>query len=106
MNFESELKKGNFMISECKRCKRITWPPSEICDQCFGNTVLRKSSGKGKIIEFSKKDQAYFCIAEIEDSVRVFGQIESGFPKIGDSVSIAKCGLTDKNMQIRLKILH
>ena len=106
MNFESELKKGNFMISECKHCKRITWPTSETCDQCFGNTVWRKSSGKGKIIEFSKKDQTYFCLVEIENSVRVFGQIESGSPKIGDDVSIAECGLTDRNMRIKLKILH
>lgn len=105
MNFESELKKGHFMISECDRCKKIVWPSSEICSQCFGKTNWRKSTGKGKIIEFSKKGQSYFCLVEIENSIKIFGQIDSGDPKIGDTINITECGIIDKNMRIKMKIM-
>jgi len=33
--FETELKAGNFVTSECSYCNRIVWPPSDYCDNCF-----------------------------------------------------------------------
>ena len=33
--FETELKAGNFVTSECTHCKKIVWPPSDYCDYCF-----------------------------------------------------------------------
>jgi uncharacterized OB-fold protein len=41
MNFETELKKGNLVISECNDCKQIVWPPSEFCNQCFNENSWR-----------------------------------------------------------------
>ena len=33
--FEEELKKGNFITSECHKCDKIVWPPSDYCDNCL-----------------------------------------------------------------------
>ena len=104
MNFNSELKKGNFMITECSHCKKIVWPSSDFCNQCFNETSWRKSSGIGKIIEFSKKDEAWFCLAEIEDSIRIIGQIDFGTPKVGDKIHIVECGEVNGNMHVKMKI--
>ena len=52
MNFESELSKGKFMIPECSVCKKIVWPPTEFCDNCFGPVSLKNGEFVGKIIEF------------------------------------------------------
>lgn len=104
MTFESELEKGNFMITECNSCKKIVWPSSAICDFCFRKTQWRKSIGEGKIIEFSKKDDLYFCIVEIENSIKIIGQLDCGIPVIGDSVKIAECKMVDGNMHVKLKI--
>ncbi|MDH3677860.1 MAG: zinc ribbon domain-containing protein [Nitrosopumilus sp.] len=105
MNFESELKKGNFLISECPQCKKTTWPPSEFCNQCLGNNTWRKSSGMGIIIEFSKKENIYFCVAEIEDSIKIMGEIDSGVPEIGSQICIINCGITNGNYFFKLKLL-
>lgn len=105
MSFESELKKGNFLLSECKRCKKITWPPSEWCNQCLGTNSWRKSTCKGKIIEFSKKENTYFCVAEIEHSIKILGEIISDNPKIGKSIRIIDCGIKDDNYFFKMKML-
>ena len=97
MNFEIELKKGNFIIPECNHCKIILWPPSEYCNQCFNENSWRKCSCTGKIIEFSKKENVYFCVAEIENSIRIMGEIVSGIPKNGGSVKVVDCGITKNN---------
>ena len=61
MNFEDEIKKGNFVISECKSCNKIIWPPNDICNSCFGITKWRKASKNGKILdEFSVKEISKF----------------------------------------------
>ena len=104
MNFETELKKGNFIISECSHCKKIIWPPSEFCNQCLGATLWRKSSGVGKIIEFSKKEEIYFCVIEIENSVRLIAELVSGEPLIGSNANIVDCGISDKNYFFKIAL--
>jgi len=105
LNFELELKKGNFVISECNHCKKIVWPPSEFCDQCLGKNSWRKCSDIGKIIEFSKKENTYFCVAEIDNSIKIMGEIVSGIPKIDQQVRIVECGIENKNYFFKMKIL-
>ncbi len=95
MNFELELKKGNFFISECNQCKKIVWPPSDFCNQCLGNNFWRRCSGEGRIIEFSKKENTYFGVVEIENSLKILGQIVSGKPEIGQKVKVTECGISD-----------
>lgn len=74
--FEDELKNNNFVCSECVRCRHLVWPPSEFCNKCFGDVTWRPVSRKAILVEFSSKDGKRFCIAEFEDSIRVFGTIE------------------------------
>ena len=94
MSFESELENGNFCIPECSNCKNIIWPPTDYCTKCFGEVSLKKGDFEGKIIEFSKKDQDFFCVVEFYDKIRIIAKA-SQTPKIGDSVKISKCGISD-----------
>ena len=105
MNFESELKKGNFIIAECLDCKKIIWPPSEFCNQCFREVSWRKGSREGKVIEFSKHDKDYFCLVEIENTIKIMGKISSGTPKVGQHVKIERCGIKDENYYFEMTLI-
>ncbi len=94
MNFESELSKGKFMIPECSVCKKIVWPPTEFCDDCFGSVSLKNGDFEGKIIEFSKQNNNYFCVIEFENTIKIMAKM-SEIPKIGQMVKISKCGISN-----------
>ena len=96
--FEEELRVGNFVTSECLYCAKIVWPPSAYCNNCFKNVSWRKVSPNGKLIEWSKKNNDIFCIAEFENSIRVIGKLDSknGMPKPGQLLKFTKCALNDK----------
>ena len=96
MSFESRLSKGEFCIPECSECKKIVWPPSEVCSHCFGNVRLKEGDFEGKIIEFSRQNDQYFCMVEFESAVRIMAKI-SVTPEIGKSVKISKCGIDNGN---------
>lgn len=104
MKFETELHNGNFVISECKRCNKVVWPASEICNNCLGITSWRNAKTDGRIIEFSKHDQYYFCIAEFDREIRILGRITSGSPSIGDLVKITKCGIREGNYFFEMSV--
>jgi len=99
MNFESELKKGNFVIGTCTDCDRVVWPPSNLCNSCFGKIIWKKASLVGKLIEYSKKNDIDFCLAEFENGVRIMGDLilKAKKPEIGAQVKLEKCGITDGN---------
>lgn len=103
--FENELSQGNFMISHCPSCKNVVWPPSDYCNRCLGKVIWKNSEGLGKIIEFSKKDDDFFCLAEFEGKIRIMGKliIKSGLPQIGKSVRIDSCRVEDKNYIFTMK---
>jgi len=94
MSFEFELSKGQFCIPECMKCEKIIWPPSEFCDNCNGITSLRKGKFKGKIIEFSKQNEDYFCIVEFHNSIRLIAKMTKT-PKKDQIVKISKCGISN-----------
>ena len=98
-NFETELKAGNFVTSECSYCNRIVWPPSDYCDNCFKEVNWRKVSKIGKIIEFSKKEDDVFCITEFEGKIRIMGKLDAELHMVkpGQTVRLSKCSLNDKN---------
>ena len=96
MNFEEELSKGNFCVPECNNCKKIVWPPTEFCNHCFGTVSLRNGDFEGKIIEFSRQNEGYFCMVEFENVIRIMAKI-SQTPKLGQIVQISKCGINDGN---------
>ena len=105
MNFETELKNGKFVVSECKKCNKIVWPSSEICNQCLDKTYWRDVNSNGEIIEFSKHDKEYFCLAKFEEEIRIMGKITSGTPEIGASVKITNCGIRDNNHYFEMSLL-
>ena len=76
--FETELKAGNFVTSECSYCKKIVWPPSDYCNNCFNEVNWRKVSENGTIVELSRKENDVFCITEFENKIRVMGKLDVG----------------------------
>ena len=104
--FESELTKGVFMIPQCPSCKEIVWPPSDYCNRCLGKVIWKNSDGIGKIIEYSKKDDMFFCLAEFESKIRVMGKliINSGLPEIGKNVKMDSCSVEENNYNFTMKL--
>ena len=96
MNFESKMSRGEFCIPECEKCKKTVWPPAEFCSHCFGTVSLKQGDFEGKIIEFSRQDEQYFCIVEFSDAIRIMAKI-SKTPKAGQTVKISKCGIIKGN---------
>ena len=96
MNFESELLEGKFTIPECTVCKKIVWPPMEFCNNCFGQISLKKGEVDGKIIEFSRQNEEYFCLVEFENTIRIMAKMLQ-IPKIDQIVKISKCGIDNGN---------
>jgi len=96
--FENELKNGKFVCSECPKCNKLVWPPSDFCNVCFGSVKWRQVSRNGKLVEFSKKDNTIFCIAEFENTIRIMGELEtrSKIPSAGQDLELVKCNYADK----------
>ena len=97
--FESELKTGNFVTSECNHCDRVVWPPSDYCDNCFQKVDWRKISKNGIIIELSKKENDIFCISEFENKIRIMGKLDAQIDMVkpGQRVKLSKCLFNGKN---------
>jgi len=91
--FEQELKKGNFVISECSSCKTIVWPPSNYCNNCLSCVIWRKIDPTGKLIEFSKKEEMIFGMVELEGKIRVIGKLKINSSDIreGQCVKLHSC---------------
>ncbi|MGH1566768.1 MAG: hypothetical protein ACRBB5_04980 [Nitrosopumilus sp.] len=96
MNFELELSKGEFNIPECTICKKIVWPPVEFCNHCFGSVSLKKGNFEGKIVEFSRHGEDYFCIVEFKNTIKIMAKILK-IPEKGQKVKISKCGISNGN---------
>ena len=96
--FDIELKKGNFVTSECNYCVKIVWPPSNYCDNCFNDVTWRKVSLYGKIIEWSKKGNDIFCISEFENTIRIIGKLDIKNKTLGSGklVKLSKCSANGK----------
>ena len=103
MKFESELKQGRFVISECSKCKKVIWPPNEICNSCFGEAVWKDGPNQGKILEFSKKDGVYFCLVEFGEGIRFMGSLEED-PEIGKNVKIKHFSVNDGDYSFKLSL--
>jgi uncharacterized OB-fold protein len=88
--FEEQLEQGIFQICYCEKCNHAIWPPKEICHLCHEETKWKESMNRGTIIEFSKKDSVYFGLIEIDDEIKILGEILSSTePEIGQRVKMA-----------------
>lgn len=104
--FESELTKGNFVTSECTNCKNIVWPPANFCSECFGGVTWRGVNKEAKLIEFSKKDEGLFCIAEFENKIRILSTLKNSNkkPEIGQNLILENCGFKNGSYDFVLSI--
>ncbi len=90
--FEDELKNNNFVCSYCVKCEHFVWPASEFCNKCLGDVTWKQVSKNAKLVESSSKDGRYFCIAEFEGNIRVFGALsEDSQPKHAQDLILEKC---------------
>jgi uncharacterized OB-fold protein len=95
--FEQELKNNNFVCSSCNQCNKLVWPPSDICNSCFGNVVWKPVKKIAKLIEFSYENEEIFCIAEFEGNIRIMGSIRNASDlKIGQSLTLVRCDYDGK----------
>ena len=106
MIFETELQKGNFFVGNCPRCKKIIWPPSDFCNICFGELNWEKIKPEGKLIEYTKRDNESFCVAEIDGGIRIMGTmiVNSEKPEVGSRVRIEKCGIKNGNYSFVIRL--
>ena len=72
----------------------VIWPPSEFCNRCFGPVSLRRGEFEGKVIEFSRQDNLYFCLVEFEKDVRILARTSES-PEIGKRVKMSRCGISN-----------
>ena len=105
--FEIELKQGRFVIAECPYCKIIVWPPSNYCNKCFEEVNWRNSVTTGKLIEFSKKDDVFFGLAEFEEKIRIIGTIKTKNyePKVGQKVKLESCSKNENNYNFIMSLI-
>ena len=97
--FEQELKNNNFLCSQCTKCNKLVWPPSEFCNKCFSGVSWRPISRYAKLIEFSSKDKKYFCIAEFEGCIRVMGSVKRRSDlQVGQTMILVKCDYDKKEI--------
>ena len=96
MNFEEELRKGNFFIPQCSKCEKIVWPPSNFCDKCFGKVVLKEKEKQGKVITFSKHKNEYFCIVEFRGNIKVMAKSVKK-PEKNQIVEMISCGVKNND---------
>ncbi|TLY08793.1 MAG: hypothetical protein E6K83_01400 [Thaumarchaeota archaeon] len=97
--FEQELRNGNFVCGECSKCNKLVWPPSDLCNNCFSNVKWRPISKIAKLVEFSSKNDEYFCIAEFENQIRVMGKVENILNlHVGQTLTLVKCGFDGKEI--------
>ncbi|MDE1872050.1 MAG: hypothetical protein KGH99_01065 [Thaumarchaeota archaeon] len=90
--FEQELKNNNFICSECPKCKKLVWPPSDYCNRCFGDVIWRQVSRDAVLLEYSHKNGEYFCMAELEGQIRIIGTIKNVSKlQIGENLILEKC---------------
>ena len=52
LTFIENIRKGNFVLPYCKKCKKNIWPPADICRLCLGLLSIENSNNKiGQILE-------------------------------------------------------
>jgi len=103
--FQQELKNGNFVVSECINCKQVVWPTSNYCNLCHNKTTWRNAKKTGKVIEFSKKNDEYFGLVEIEENLRIMGKILGNeVPIIEQVVHIENCSFA-KTPEFTFKLI-
>jgi len=106
LNIDKELQKGHFVIGKCTKCGKKVWPPMDFCDECFGEVIMEDGPQTGRITEFAKKENEYFCIIEMTEEIRIMGKLLSGTPKNNQLVKITQCGIVENNYFFEFSLLE
>ena len=117
LNFMENIKRGNFVLPYCKRCKKNIWPPSNNCRLCLGTLSLEDCNNKkGKILEIfvskvMNNDNTLMVLVDINEII-LLGSISIDTKKqeesnlIGNLVRIKKCGFIDNKIFYEFEILN
>lgn len=95
MILEECLRGGVFCVTSCDSCRRTVWPPSRYCNACLGRTILRPYRARGVVLEFSSRQGAVFCVCRFGGELNLMGRMTSGECRVGMSVTISRCGMSD-----------
>ncbi len=79
--------------------------PQSIIFTCWPISGLPETISPIIFIEFSKKENTYFGVAEIENSIKIMGEIVSESPEIGQQVNIIDCGIINDNYFFKMKVV-
>ena len=78
----------------------------DYCDECFGEVTIEDGPQIGRIIEFAKKENEYFCIIEMTEEIKIMGKLLAGTPKNDQHVKIAHCGIVENNYFFEFSLLR
>lgn len=76
------------LVAVCPACDRVSWPPSPHCPHCLVDTVRRSLPKSGRILEYSRVGETYFCMAEFGNGIRIMCALRgtSTEPVVGQSI--------------------
>lgn len=92
------MKKGEFAVPVCTKCRKKAWPPSSTCPSCFSKTVLKKVGKTGVLTEFAhshvRNREGTFGIVKMEGFTLV-GSFDDGELRKGMKVEMDRCGISE-----------
>ncbi len=105
MTFESELERGRLVVPRCPECGAVAWPPSDFCGRCLRPAAWEDAPREGTVLEFSRQDGRYFCVADMGGSFRILCGVASGTPARGSRVELERCGIRDGKCFFEVRVL-
>ncbi len=100
-----KVKTGVLLITFCKECRKFIWPPSQHCNVCFKETVLKKIDNDGILLEKTYSNlpfqKNYFGIGEFSN-IRLIGKVNEGL-EIRERIKISKMDIKDNRLDIEFE---
>ena len=118
LKFIDNIRKGNFVLPYCKRCKKNIWPPSNHCRICLSNLYLKScNKKKGKILEIlvskinnnSNNNNTFMVLVDMQ-AVILIGSLllDTNINNLnnfkGKFVRFNKCGFIDNKIFYQFSI--
>lgn len=95
--FHDFIRRGEFRVAVCKRCRKKMWPPTEFCCYCFSRTNLEEIETTGRLIEsttsriYGKED--LYGVVDME-GIKLIGSLSANVTT-GMKVRMVKCGIRE-----------
>ena len=110
-SYNENIKRWNFVLPYCKRCKKNIWPPSDNCRLCLSNLSIENCNKKiGKILEIfvskilnNNNEDILMILVDIHEVI-LLGSLWVAHNKIErihlkeKLVRIKKCGFIDNKI--------